>query len=524
MAFAESEQGATTPKKKRALPFKRTVFQQPPASAPADSDPSKPEDNDIDFFRRPKDVFPIVAEERDERDTKKVLKSPDNYERKRRKMSSDSEDGVSWKKRSFGSDDDFLEKDKGEGKVKSFSLDDSDDDFPKKGTGKGQAKSFSPDDSDDDLIMDIKGKGKDIYSPAKAATSKKTATRTSKGKFVYEEDDDDFYSPPKRRPAASPIPTRDTRLGVRSANDYDTDESDLPETKPRIEDLDEDKSWKFDTTKPINLLDSDSDDELEVVERKPRVEDDSDDDLKEIDAPDPFNKWVRKAEELETQNQDISVKITVTSPLENARPIIVMRKMGQELGLILDTWVSTQIYKYDVEIAPDIVPSLFLTWKGKKVYKYTTPISLGVQLDANRKLICGDNDGYIQDALHLEVWTEEAYAEHLKQKEHERNLRLGLLDATDDAVDEERSPTQESEKKKGIKVILKAKELEPVKLKIYEDTTVQRLVDEFRTRRDIGPGQIVAIYFDGEKLGEGSLVVDADIDPDDTNQFEVHVR
>jgi len=198
--------------------------------------------------------------------------------------------------------------------------------------------------------------------------------------------------------------------------------------------------------------------------------------------------------------------------------------MGQELGLILDTWISTQIYKYEVEIAPDMIPSLFLTWKGKKVYKATTPISLGVQLDANRRLICPDNEGYVQDSLHLEVWTDEAYAERLKQKEHERKLRLGLADTADDASDEERPPTHEAEKKKGIKVILKAKELEPVKVTIHEDTTVEQLVVEFRTKRDIGPGQSVSIYFDGEKLDEGSLVADADVDPDETNQFEVHVK
>jgi hypothetical protein len=98
MAFAESEQATSPPKRKKGLPFKRTAVRPPSASAPANSD-QKPEDNDIDFFRRSKDVFSIVADEAEEKDTKGKLKSPENHERKRRKLSSDSEDGVSWKKR-----------------------------------------------------------------------------------------------------------------------------------------------------------------------------------------------------------------------------------------------------------------------------------------------------------------------------------------------------------------------------------------------------------------------------------------
>ncbi|KAK4445651.1 ubiquitin-2 like Rad60 SUMO-like-domain-containing protein [Podospora aff. communis PSN243] len=520
MAFLDSEQTNNPPKRKKGLPFKRTAVRPPSASAPAISD-QKPEENDIDFFRRSNDVFSLAADEEEEKDTKVQLKSPENHNRKRRKFSSDSEDGVSWKKTSFGSDDDFPKKEKGKGKAKSFSLDESDDDFLAKGKGKGRAK-CSLDESDDDLIMDVKGKGKEIYSPAKTITPKKATSRTAKGKT--DDENDDFYSPPGRRAAASPIRTRSSRLGAKPSTDSDNDEPGLRKVKSRFDDSDEDKSWSFDTKKPISLLDSD-DDDLEITKTKPEPEDDSDVELQEIAASDRYNEWVRKAEQLESQNQDVIITFLVASPLENAKPIRVKRKMGQELGLILETWISMQMHKFNLNIDRDVIPSLFLTWKGKKVYKYTTPVSLGVQVDADGKLISTDNEGYQQNALYLEVWSEERYEEHLKQKEQERNLRLGLVGASQDVSGDEGAPlTPEPVKRKEIKVILKAKEFEPVKLTIYDDTTVDQLVTAFRKKRNIAPSHSILIYFDGEHLDDGSLVVDADIDADDTNQFEVHVR
>jgi hypothetical protein len=134
-----------------------------------------------------------------------------------------------------------------------------------------------------------------------------------------------------------------------------------------------------------------------------------------------------------------------------------------------------------------------------------------------------DGEGYAKGGILLEVWTDDAYAKYLKEKERERKLKLGFVD--DDVFgSDEREPTPEPEKRKGIKVILKAKELEPVKCAIHDDTTIARLVETFRGQREIGPNQSVSIYFDGEKLDENSLVVDADIDPEDTNQLEVHIR
>ncbi|KAK0642008.1 hypothetical protein B0T16DRAFT_359003 [Cercophora newfieldiana] len=472
MAFADSEQPADPPKKKKQLPFKRTVARKPVDNSPADSNRSKPKDeneeSNIEFFRRQKDVFPVVIGEVKERATKEKSKLPDHHDRKRRKVSPESDDDTSWKKRSFGAvveDTAARKEDKRE-------------------------RPIVLDDSDDDLIMDVKGKGKEIYRPSKTPTPKKPIPRPTKATFVFEDDDDDFYSAPSsRKPAAASTPTRSTRSGANNAN--------------------------------VEI----SDDEPGLFETKPKIEEEPDADLEEIDTPDPYNEWVRRAEQqqLDAQDKDFAITFVVTSRLPDTRPLKVKRKIGQGMKVIMDTWVAKQKISHGIEIPDEVAASLFLTWKGKKVYKHTTPIILGVRVGPDGELLDASGEGYFDGSLHLEVWTDEAYAEYLKKKEKERKLKLGLVD--DDIFgSDDKEPTPEAQKKKGIKVILKAKELEPVKCAVHDNTKVSRLVEVFRGERQIDPSQGVHIYFDGEKLDEESLVVDADIDPEETNQLEVHIR
>ena len=456
---------ADPPKKKKALPFKRTVARSKPlGDAPTDSDRPKEAENDIEFFRRGKDVFPIVLEEVERRVETEKTKSPENHERKRRKVSLDSEDGVSWKKRSFGS----VVADAAVGKEKSSVFLDSSD--------------------DEGLIIDVKGKGKDIIRTAKTLTPRKAAPRSSTIDLLLDDDSDgDFPAPSSaRKSVTAPTPTRSTRSRHNSS--------------------------------PVNIID----DELDIVKTKPKIEEEPDVDLKEIDPPDPFDAWVLKAKELESRNKDVVAQFMITSQLPSTVPLVVRRRLGQGMKLMLDTWVQTQ-KNNGIDVPDYVAASLFLTWKGKKVYNHSTPCSLGVQVNSRGELAGTDGEGYARGGMHFEVWTEDAHAHYLKDKERERAAKLGF--AGDDAFgsDPEKEPTPEPEKK-GIKVILKAKEFEPVRCSIHDDTTVAKLIETFRGQRQIEHNQSISIYFDGEKLDEGSLVVEADIDPDDTNQFEVHIK
>ena len=69
-----------------------------------------------------------------------------------------------------------------------------------------------------------------------------------------------------------------------------------------------------------------------------------------------------------------------------------------------------------------------------------------------------------------------------------------------------------------------AKDLQPLKIAVYEDTPVGTMVQAFRNQKGIEPGKAVVIQFDGEELREDMLVGDMDIERDEPNQFEVYIK
>jgi hypothetical protein len=347
------------------------------------------------------------------------------------------------------------------------------------------------DSSSDDLIMDVKGKGKEIIRAVKTPSPRKPAVRPivkAPARFLDSDDDSDFFAPRSARKVTSTSHTspRNTRSSVNNA--------------------------------PVKI--DEDDDDIEVIESKPKIEEQEDlgAAIQDIDSPDEYSSWVTKAKELGNRNPDVAINIMVTSKMENTVPMMVKRKLGQGMKLVLDTWAARQ-RAHGTRIVGDNA-GLFLTWKKKKVYDHSTAASLGVQVGEDGRLVGDASDGFRNGGIHLEVWTDDLYSNYIRQKERERALHLGLSDS-----EEEREPTPSlSPKKKGIRVVLKAKEFEPLKVTIDDDMTVEKLVSTFRSQRPVAPGRNVSIYFDGEKLDDDSLVTDADIDPDDANQFEVHIK
>lgn len=378
--------------------------------------------------------------------------------------------------------------------------------------------------------MDVKGKGKEIIRPGKVPTPKRPTSRSasrtvtpspSSTAAVPGDDSDDgarpTASPSRRRKSNSYRPPRRLQPPRR---EYDSDDDDSPiEILPPAADIK--------GTRPSNKGNS-SDSDIEEI--PPQTD----------NAPDEFSEWVAKAREMQEKSKlSAIVNCFLTSRLPGAAaPVVARRRLNQGVALMLEAWVDTQRTR-GVIVPDDVARNLFLTWKGNKIYSQSTIASLGVQVDAHGQLKGGDSEGYTCGGIHLEVWTEEAYQEWLVQRGRERALKLGALD--DDEGEEEeggelgRGAALGAEgggvgepvavqQKKGIKVVLKAKDYEALKLTAKEDSTIETLVGVFRTQREIGPEWDVAIYFDGERLEEDSLVKDADIDEDDINQFEVHIR
>ncbi|CCC07189.1 unnamed protein product [Sordaria macrospora k-hell] len=529
------------PKKRRALPFKRTFVRAPVNEPPPSHAPENNSDDDdpLAFFRRSKDVFPMALED---------LKRAPSEEKVTPSESPKSAEHVNKKRRVSSNAD---------GDNEALGASSSSVSAP------SRTSASRVDSNDDDLIMDVKGKGKEIVRPNKGRlpTPRKPLSNTprklgtpSKKRFAFSDDEDDhgkddLYSPHSkcRNPDRfSPKPTalgRSTRATNRGSSPLEGFETSF--NLPGASSTSKRKPFRRGAPSSVHLQFPQP---LATQQTKPqppspnKVDDDDDD----------FAKWVTKAAALQADQADWSIGVMVTSRMPHTKPLGVRRRMKQSLKLVLDTWILHQ-KNNDLQISDHILDKLFLTFKGNRIYSNSTIASLGVKVDANGVLQLPPGamtsreamDGYtIQGGtpgLVLEVWHEEFYEDELAKEKKRRERELGLFDDDDDDDEDQRSGTGASGganglsrggseaaapevKKSKIKVVLKAKDLQPLKIAVYEDTPVGTMVQAFRKQRDIAPEKAVVIQFDGEALKEDMLVGAMDIERDDTNQFEVYIK
>ncbi|KAK4100902.1 hypothetical protein N658DRAFT_496988 [Parathielavia hyrcaniae] len=470
--MAQDESAAAAPKR-RALPFKRTVARKQRAVTDVKE---AEEDNDLDLFRHSKEVFPEILREAEEAEEEQ------QHDRKRRKTSTS----------------------------------------PSTGADSSRKQSRALDDSDDDLIIDVKGKGKEIiparrpFTPIKPGAARPRTPGTAP------------ITPASHR-AASRNPVGSPEDPVTIA-DSDSDADPSPIASP---------SQTKKPTKPLTLPQSGSSSPVEILPAdpfqspsKPTTTSATTQTPAAEDDDDEFSEWVAKARAIQAaQSQDAVVQAIISSPLAGGanKPLMARLRLNQGVQLLLRVWVASN-RAAGVPIPDDVAERLFLTWKGNKIYGHSTLASLGVMVDAQGKLkgASRGGEGYSRHGIHLEVWSEEAYAEFLAIRGRERAMLLGEdgEDGPDGDVRREETapPSPVQPKKKGVRIMLKAKDHEPLKLTAREETDVKVLIEAFRVQRSIGPECEVAIWFDGERLDEDALVTEIDVDPDEVNQLEVHVK
>ncbi|KAL9131878.1 MAG: hypothetical protein Q9217_000324 [Psora testacea] len=151
--------------------------------------------------------------------------------------------------------------------------------------------------------------------------------------------------------------------------------------------------------------------------------------------------------------QEPVLQILITSCIENTQPLIVNRKLSQRLKDVRLAWVERQSF------APNLIETVFLTWRGKRLFDVTSCKSLGISVDVNSRLVykgemLGDDEGRI----HMEVMTPELLEAYRKAK---RDAKIREVRESSDN-EEACSPAKESEAQ--VKIILKAKDFNDLKL------------------------------------------------------------
>lgn len=154
---------------------------------------------------------------------------------------------------------------------------------------------------------------------------------------------------------------------------------------------------------------------------------------------------------------DDTVSILITSRIANTTPLIVNRRISQRLKDVRVTWCDRQGF------TPEATATVFLTWRGKRLFDVTTCKSLGIGVSAEGTIVMkGEKDllGEEERQIHMEAMTEEILEDFKKSKRR----------AIDDE-DTEESAKQETEQaerppEEQVRIILKAKGLDDFKLKV----------------------------------------------------------
>ncbi|KAM4055101.1 ubiquitin-2 like rad60 SUMO-like domain-containing protein [Hirsutella rhossiliensis] len=525
----------------KKLPFKPTALRKPSLPRLASSeDDSKGGDNDdgLALFRRSKEMEPIMAADR-ERRMRKKQKQDDERRRQSALLAKRSRD-----------DDDDDDED---------SLDGPHDDqldFPEQPPSARDQSMPAV-----DLCRPENGEDgfSELVTPPASKRSRTESTQSKMPSLGSDEADLVMEDSPSKRPeraqshfttpsnkskeiAAAPPSAQATAVVVSPSTRRGRSLSHgaTPSNKPEIaaapnsaqaippdsEDDDDDDS-------------ADEDDEVQIIDTPPirRRSGAEITDTASVPSPPPadddeFGEYVRRAEEQHARDRALlgsgadkgqgreTVDILVTSTVPNAGPCRMKYLFDKPLRVVRDSWVAVQ-RRNGVQLPLQHDDDVILTWRRKKVFIFSTLLNLGIRPQGDGRI---QVDGHGREGLadsrtrvHMEAWTPELFQEMEQQEELRRKREAGeLSESEDEAADE--SPTPEVK----IRVILKARGLEDVKLTVRPETTVETLVVGFRTQRSIGSDKAVSVVFEGERLEEHVTMEDADIA--DMDLIDVHIK
>lgn len=219
--------------------------------------------------------------------------------------------------------------------------------------------------------------------------------------------------------------------------------------------------------------------------------------------------------------EDPVISILISSQVDGlGAGIIVKRKLSQRFKDVRMAWCDKQLIAGHRQMTSIEKDRIFLTWRGRRVWDVTTAESLGIRADGRGHVV--DEKGFdLGGNVHLEAWTQETFDAFQKEKRRERaRMEMGAaeridLDSDDDVpaeeevIEEAPAPTQIEK----IKIVLKPKEGEAVKLIVKSTTVVATIVNGFKVQRaSLCEGKSVELWFEGDRLEEESTVGEADVD------------
>ncbi|EFX00710.1 hypothetical protein CMQ_7712 [Grosmannia clavigera kw1407] len=248
---------------------------------------------------------------------------------------------------------------------------------------------------------------------------------------------------------------------------------------------------------------------------------------------------------LAASDQAYRILITPNLP-EPVPPLAAMLRMDQMMRCLPKAFLD-HARKNGLQLSEEDEAGIVLTWKGMKMYSWTTGHLLGVRPDAHGKFHddLGRSSGFQSGGLHLEIWTEDLYEAFLKDQERRRLRKLGEavdldLDSSSENDDDgaaglggssghgheaggsAATEAAAASSRQRIRLVLKSRDHEKLNMTVYADTKVETLIAAFREQRKIAPEQTIAIHWDGERLEEDMTVQDAEMEDMDSVEVFIH--
>ncbi|KAJ9364027.1 hypothetical protein DTO280E4_1790 [Paecilomyces variotii] len=213
--------------------------------------------------------------------------------------------------------------------------------------------------------------------------------------------------------------------------------------------------------------------------------------------------------------EDPIIQILITSNIENTMPLIVRRKMSQRLRDVRLAWCKRQGFD------KDMTASVFLTWKGRRLFDVTTCKSLGIGRqnrassqglwDVSDEL--GDKEESMQ--IHVEAVTDLPVAPSRQQIPS---------DSTNEPISKVGVVSDDRQESTGglIRMILKSPGYGELRAKVTPNTRISNIIASFRDSQHISAEKQIYLLFDGERLSTDSCVSDYDIA--DLDMVDVQVK
>ncbi|EAW15849.1 small ubiquitin-related modifier domain-containing protein [Aspergillus fischeri NRRL 181] len=199
------------------------------------------------------------------------------------------------------------------------------------------------------------------------------------------------------------------------------------------------------------------------------------------------------------RSEDVTVQILITSPIEGTKPLIIHRKMSQSLRDVRLAWCNRQ------DLSTTLQASIYLTWKGRRLFDVTTCRSLGLNTNETPT---GDEDidKFSQmDGEPLRIHME-AVIDKLAAPDTHRLLPV---------LGSQSNLNEGSDQKHLVRLVLKCPGFDKFETSLASNAPISQAIAAFRLAKRIPSERKIHLVFDGDRLNPNASFTDYDITDDD---------